>query len=55
MGKENTNNKHDINRRKFLKVLGGGTAVTAAAIYGCGKKVWLQKVIRHLVKFLLTK
>lgn len=38
MGKENTNNKHNINRRKFLKVLGGGTAVTAAAIYGCGRK-----------------
>lgn len=38
MGKENTNNKHNINRRKFLKVLGGSTAVTAAAIYGCGRK-----------------
>ncbi len=39
MEKDNINDKHEINRRKFLKVLGGGTAaVTAATIYSCGKK-----------------
>lgn len=31
-------NNKNIDRRHFLKVLGVGTAVTTAAMYGCGKK-----------------
>lgn len=31
-------NKNHINRRDFLKTLGVGSAVTTAALYGCGSK-----------------
>ena len=32
---ENKNNKKDINRREFLKILGAGTVASTAALYGC--------------------
>lgn len=34
----NTNNK-EMNRRKFLQLLGAGAATTTAALYGCGDKM----------------
>ncbi len=35
MEKKNCPKKHELNRREFLKVLGVGSAVTTAALYGC--------------------
>ncbi len=32
------NKDKKLNRREFLKVLGGGAVVTAAALYGCGRR-----------------
>ena len=35
---ENKQNKKEINRRDFLKVLGAGAAASTVALYGCGGK-----------------
>ena len=30
--------KQEMNRRHFLKVMGGGAVASSAALYGCGSK-----------------